>query len=105
MKSQDSVKWKVIKISLQDIVLAVKPGLSAYYLKELGDKVQFINILNIEPGRVNASKVSTFRVKETGILEKTRIEPFDVIMSVIGPVFKTAIADESVKGYLRKHEV
>ena len=90
----------IIKKTLQDIVLAVKRGLSSYYLKEEGDKVQFINIRNIENGRVNSSKVSTFRVKDTGALEKTRIEPNDVIMSVIGPVFKTAIADESVKGYL-----
>ena len=88
----------IIKKSLHELVLKVKRGLSAYYLREEGEEVRFINISGIENGRVNTSTVSTFRVKDTDSLENTRIEPNDVIVSIMGPAFKAAIADESVRG-------
>lgn len=94
------ISKKIPKRPLQELVLKVKRGLSSYYFQEEGSEVCFINIGDIEDGRINASKVSTVRVKDTGALENSIIEANDVIISIKGPAFRALIADKSVEGYV-----
>jgi len=86
--------------TLGELVIEFKRGLSSYYLQGKGSNVSFINIKDIQNGRVNINTVETVRVKETDALTKTRIEPNDVIISIKGSSFKAAVADDSVKGYI-----
>lgn len=91
---------RIHKKTMQDLVVSVKRGLSSYYLQKEGNEVSFINIGDLREGRVDASTVSTVHVKDSSALDKTRIEPDDVIISIKGSTFKAAIADESIKDFV-----
>ncbi|MCD6229296.1 MAG: restriction endonuclease subunit S, partial [Candidatus Diapherotrites archaeon] len=94
------VSNKISTKILQDLVVSVKRGLSSYYLQKEGDEIPFINIGNIRDGGVDASTVSMIHVKDASALDKTKIEPNDIIISIKGSSFKTAIADESIKDFV-----
>ena len=85
---------------LHDLVVVVKRGLSSYYFQKEGNEVPFINIRDVKNGRVNAASVETVYVKETGALNKSKLEPNDVIVSIKGSTFNAAIADESINGFV-----
>ncbi len=85
---------------MHELVVTVKRGLSSYYIQKDGAEIQFINICDVKDGRINAATVETVHVKETKALDKSRIEPNDVIISIKGSIFKAAIADESIKDFV-----
>jgi len=86
--------------TLNDLVVVVKRGLSSYYLQKEGNEFPFINIRDVKDGRVNAATVEIVHVKETGALDKSKLELNDVIVSIKGSTFKAAIVDESINGFV-----
>lgn len=85
---------------LLELAVAAKRGLSSYYIQNNGTMVPYINIKDMNDGKINADTVDRVMIKETGALDKSRIEPNDVIISIKGSVFKAAVADESLKGFV-----
>lgn len=80
--------------------LAVKRGLSSYYSKGGGDvTVPVINIKDIQGGKIDAETVDRVSVRKTDLLEKSRIAPGDVIITIKGLGFRAAVADESLAGF------
>ncbi|RLG14296.1 MAG: hypothetical protein DRN71_03325 [Candidatus Nanohalarchaeota archaeon] len=86
--------------TLKEIVITTKRGLSSYYLQKEGAEVSFINIRDVQNSRINAATVETVSVKETGALDKSRIQAKDIIITIKGTALKAALADETVKGFV-----
>ncbi|MCK5177574.1 MAG: restriction endonuclease subunit S [Candidatus Aenigmarchaeota archaeon] len=86
--------------TLKEVVVAVKRGLSSYYLHEDGNKTYFINIKDVHDGKINHTTVETVCVKKTNAIEKSRIKPKDVLVTIKGSTFRAAVADESVNDFV-----
>jgi len=87
-------------IRLGDLTKIVKRGLSSYYLQGKDVSVSMINIKDIANGRVLVDSVDRVLVRETPLLERSRIEPGDVIVASRGFNFKTAVADEPTRNFV-----
>lgn len=85
--------------TLGELASTVKRGLSSYYLHGDGVKVPLINIKDIANGKVSVETVEHVSVHETSLLEKSRIAPGDLLVTIKGLNFKAAVADESVKDF------
>lgn len=87
-------------VRLGDLTKTVKRGLSSYYL--LGDDVtvSMINIKDMANGRILTDTVDSVSVRETPLLERSRIESGDVIVAIRGFNFKAAVADESSRNFV-----
>jgi len=88
------------KKELKMLVKQTKRGLSSYYTKSIGSEVSFINIKDVYGGIVHPETVTRVKIKETGAMEKSRIEQNDVILTVKGSAFKAAVASKEIKGYV-----
>lgn len=87
-------------VRLRDLTRTVKRGLSSYYLQGDDATVSMINIKDIANGRIDTDTVDSVSVRETPLLEHSRIEPGDVIVAIRGFNFKAAVADESVRNFV-----
>lgn len=85
--------------TLGELARTVKRGLSSYYLHGDGEKVPVINIKDITNGKINIETVEHVSVHETSLLEKSRIAPGDLLVTIKGLNFKAAVADESIKDF------
>lgn len=85
---------------LRDLVVVVKSGLSSHYAQEGGVTVPFIKLSDLQKGRINAETVDRISVKETDLLEKSRMAPGDIIFTVKGTNFRGVIADESIRDFM-----
>jgi len=90
----------ILKKTLKSISLKIKRGLSSYYNDVDGTIVHLINIRDIQQGRVILDTVESVKVKETSALENSTIEENDLILTIKGNTFKSAVADKSVKGFV-----
>ena len=77
----------------------MKRGLSSYYLHGEGVMVPLINIKDIANGKVNIESVEHVSVHKTSLLEKSRIAPGDLLVTIKGLNFKAAVADESARNF------
>jgi len=91
---------QILKKTLKSISLKVKRGLSSYYNEAEGAIVHLINIRDIQQGRVILDTIESVNVKETSALESSTIEENDLILTIKGNTFKSAVADKSVKGFV-----
>ena len=80
----------------KDITTTLKMGLSSYYLKGDDEVVKIINTKDLENGKINLDSINSVSVKKTPLLEKSRIEAGDLIVTTKGTSFKAAVADQSV---------
>jgi restriction endonuclease S subunit len=78
----------------------MKMGLSSYYLKGDDEVVKIINTKDLEDGKINLDSINSVSVKKTPLLEKSRIEAGDLIITTKGTSFKAAVADQSVANYV-----
>lgn len=85
---------------LKELVVGVKRGFSSYYFSPEGSKTFLINIAAIHDGKVDIDKAEEVRLKETFALEKSRIQPNDVILTIKGSAFKAAVAGPEVQGFV-----
>jgi len=85
-------------VRLGDLTRTVKRGLSSYYLQGKDATASMINIKDIVSGRVLVDNVDRVSVHETSLLERSRIEPGDVIVASRGN-FKAAVADDSARNF------
>jgi restriction endonuclease S subunit len=90
----------ILKKTLKSISLKIKRGLSSYYNTTEGTIVNLINIRDIQQNRVVLDTVESVSVKETSALENSTIEENDLILTIKGNTFKSAVADKSVKGFV-----
>lgn len=90
----------IFKKTLKSISLKIKRGLSSYYNTTEGTIVNLINIRDIQQNRVVLDTVESVSVKETSALENSTIEENDLILTIKGNTFKSAVADKSVKGFV-----
>jgi restriction endonuclease S subunit len=90
----------ILKKTLKTISLKIKRGLSSYYNTTEGTTVNLINIRDIQQNRVVLDTVESVSVKETSALENSTIEENDLILTIKGNTFKSAVADKSVKGFV-----
>ena len=81
---------------LRNLTRTLKMGLSSYYLKGDDEVVKIINTKDLENGKINSDSVNSVSVKKTPLLEKSRIEAGDLIVTTKGTNFKAAVADQSV---------
>ena len=81
---------------LRDLTTTLKMGLSSYYLKGDDEVVKIINTKDLENGKINSDSINSVSVKKTPLLEKSRIEAGDLIVTTKGTNFKAAVADQSV---------
>ena len=84
----------ILKKTLKSISLKVKRGLSSYYNDAEGAIVHLINIRDIQQGRVILDTVENVGVKETSALVSSTIEENDLILTIKGNTFKSAVADK-----------
>lgn len=85
---------------LRTLTKVVKRGLSSYYLHGKDIEVYLINIKDIQNGKVNTGTIERVFVRETPLLEKSRILPGDILITIKGLSFKAAVADESASGFV-----
>ena len=85
---------------LKHFVKQIKRGLSSYYIQPIGNEVPFINIRDVSGGLIHSETVETVKIKETAALEKSRLEPKDIILTAKGSAFKAAVASKDTKGYI-----
>lgn len=85
---------------LKDLTVATKRGISSYYLQKEGVITPFINIKDVFDGKINTNKVENVMVKKNETVDKSRIEPGDIIITIKGSMFKAAVADDSVKDFV-----
>ena len=85
---------------LRDLITILKMGLSSYYLKGDDEVVKIINTKDLENGKINLDSINSVSVKKTPLLERSRIEPGDLIVTTKGTSFKAAVADHSVANYV-----
>lgn len=85
---------------LGEITKVVKRGLSSYYLQGKDAVVSLINIKDIQDGKVIRETVESVFVKETPLLEKSRVLPGDLIITIKGLNFRAAVADESISNFV-----
>jgi len=90
----------ILKKTLKGISLEVKRGLSSYYNAADGAIVHLINIRDVQQGRVILDTVESVNVKETSALGSSTIEENDLILTIKGNTFKSAVADKSIKGFV-----
>lgn len=90
----------ILKKTLKTISLKIKRGLSSYYNTKEGTIVNLINIRDIQQNRVVLDTVESVSVKETLALENSTIEENDIILTIKGNTFKSAVADKSVNGFV-----
>ena len=96
----DLPKKNALKIvRLGDLIKTVKRGLSSYYLQGEDAMVSMINIKDIAGGRILSNTVDNVSVRETPLLERSRIVPGDVIVASRGLNFKAAVADEPTRNF------
>lgn len=91
---------QIPSITLDDLTVDVKRGLSSYYRDQTGMLTPFINIKDVREGFVDASTVDRVMVRKTEAFDKSAVRTNDVIITVKGSTFKAAIVDESVEGYV-----
>ena len=91
---------QILKKTLKSISLKVKRGLSSYYNEAEGAIVHLINIRDIQQGRVILDTIESVNVKETSALGSSTIEESDLILTIKGNTFKSAVADKSAKGFV-----
>ena len=91
---------QILKKTVKSISLKVKRGLSSYYNDAEGTNVHLINIRDIQQGRVILDTVESVNVKETSALENSTIEENDLILTIKGNTFKSAVADKSLNGFV-----
>ena len=90
----------ILKKTLKSISPKIKRGLSSYYNDVDGTVVHLINIRDIQQGRVILDTVESVKVKETSALENSTIEENDLILTIKGNTFKSAVADKSLNGFV-----
>ncbi len=90
----------ILKKTLKSISLKIKRGLSSYYNDVDGTIVHLINIRDIQQGRVILDTIESVKVKETSALESSTIEENDLILTIKGNTFKSAVADKSINGFV-----
>jgi len=87
---------------LKDLLSTKVTGVSSYYLKpEEGDpalEIPFINLGDIVEGTINPETIKTTRVRKTEKMESDTVLPGDVVLTLRGPPFRTAVADGDVAG-------
>jgi type I restriction enzyme S subunit len=91
------VAWPVAPLG--ELVVA-KRGLSSYYLREGDVTVPFITLKDLRVGRIVAETVDEILVRNTELLERSRVAPGDVIIAIKGTSFRAAVADESIDGFV-----
>jgi type I restriction enzyme, S subunit len=90
------LKNELAKKKLRNLTTALKMGLSSYYLKGDDEVVKIINTKDLENGIIKSDSIDSVLVKKTPLLEKSRIEARDLIVTTKGTNFKAAVADQSV---------
>ncbi len=90
----------IFKKTLKSISLKIKRGLSSYYNDVDGTIVHLINIRDIQQGRIILDTIESVKVKETSALESSTIEENDLILTIKGNTFKSAVADKSINGFV-----
>jgi len=77
-------------------------GISSYYLKtKEGDptiEIPLINLGDLVDGTINTETVKTTRVRNTGKLETDTVRKGDVVLTLRGPPFRAAVADDNSAG-------
>ncbi len=76
--------------------------MSSYYLKpadgDLTIEIPLINLGDLIDGTINTETVKIARVRNTGKLETDIVQEGDVILTLRGPPFRAAVADNDVAG-------
>ena len=87
---------------LKDLLSAKVTGVSSYYLKpaggEITTEIPLINLGDLIDGTINTETVKIARVRNTGKLETDIVQEGDVILTLRGPPFRAAVADNDVAG-------
>lgn len=99
-KNRIIMSIKIEMKSMYDLVTQIKRGLSSYYVQNEGREVSFINIKDVSRGNVDVKSVEKVKIKETGALEKSRIQPKDIIITAKGSAFKVAVANDKCKDFV-----
>lgn len=77
-------------------------GISSYYLKTKdGDptiEIPLINLGDLVDGTINTETVKATRVRNTGKLDTDTVRKGDVILTLRGPPFRAAVADDNIAG-------
>lgn len=90
------------RVPLKDLLRAKVTGVSSYYLKpDEGDPtimIPLINLGDLVDGTINTETVKITTVRKTGKLENDTVLVGDVILTLRGPPFRAAVADDDVVG-------
>lgn len=90
------------RVPLKDLLRAKVTGVSSYYLKpDEGDPtvmIPLINLGDLVDGTINTETVKITTVRKTGKLESDTVVVGDVILTLRGPPFRAAVADDDVVG-------
>ncbi|MFY1111580.1 MAG: restriction endonuclease subunit S [Methanosarcinaceae archaeon] len=86
-------------MKLRDLVTIRKTGLSSYYLNGKDVTIPLINIKDIQGGIISTESIDRVSIRKTAALEKSRVNEGDIIISMRGLNFKSAVVDKSASGF------
>jgi len=78
----------------------IKRGISSYSNKGSDLSVNLVNVRDIQHGQIITNTVERVSIKSTAAVEKSRLEPGDLVITVKGINFRAAVAGESQKGFV-----
>jgi len=83
-----------------DEVFSVERGLSTHYLSEDGVEVPLLKMKDIQDGSINTDSIARVKVRETPLLDKSKIRIGDVIITTRGTNFRAIVADKSTEDFV-----
>jgi len=96
------LRERSVIMPLKNLLRAKITGVSSYYLKTgEGDptiEIPLINLGDLVDGTINTETVKTTRVRNTGKLETDTVQKGDVVLTLRGPPFRAAVADDNIAG-------
>lgn len=86
--------------TLGELHRVIKRGISSYSNKGDDLTVSLVNVRDVQQGQINTSTVEQVAIKSTGAVDKSRLEPGDLIVTIKGINFRAAVAGELERGFV-----
>ncbi|WP_048198403.1 restriction endonuclease subunit S [Methanocella arvoryzae] len=86
-------------MSIGNLVVSVKSGISSYYTNGGDLVVPMVNIKDLQDGNIITRSVDKVKIKDTKLLAKNILSKDDIVVSIKGQNYKAAVAGSEHEGY------
>lgn len=91
---------------IRDLVISTRRGLSSPYLKDGTEPIRLVKAKDItSDGRLSMDTIDTERVKRTPAFDKALIKPGDLLVTVAGTKFRSAVVREEAEDLIASNSL